>query len=354
MIIETSSIEMGVEHVKRETRTETRRLSLETISNFSALLADSNLPNSALEALQRRNRLPDSNETPLKSASLSETKADLFEQYDLTLRRLFEALINAINPRLKIPTKVPTESIGNAPKPMDTEDLQAASPGNRRPINALLMNLQISEQVEEYECTAFKSCGYLRTDDGEEIQFSIALEMKRSFSSSVEYSSSQVVFKDPLVLNFAGQASELTDEKYLFDLDADGSPEMISYLSGQNAMLALDRNEDGLINNGSELFGALTGQGFQELSAFDEDGNQFIDSGDSVFKDLKLWRKSGELETLMSLTDQGIGAIYLGSAISPFALKGEDNQSLGNVRSTGFYLTENGQAGTVQQIDLAV
>ena len=163
-----------------------------------------------------------------------------------------------------------------------------------------------------------------------------------------------MVFTDPLILNFEGNYADLTDEKYEFDLDADGNTELISYLAGNSGMLALDRNSDGIINDGSELFGAQTGNGFAELAAYDEDSNGYIDEADSIFDQLLIWRKGREEDTLETLSERDIGAIYLGATDTPFDIKGEDNLHNGRVRTSGVYLTEAGEVGTLQQIDMVV
>jgi hypothetical protein len=117
----------------------------------------------------------------------------------------------------------------------------------------------------------------------------------------------------------------------------------------------LDRNEDGVINDGTELYGPQSGSGFAELSQHDEDGNGWIDEGDSVYDRLRLWsRDESGGERLIGLGQAGVGAIYLGHIDTPFQLKDEDNQLQGRVRDTGLFLRENGGSGTVQELDLVV
>jgi hypothetical protein len=161
--------------------------------------------------------------------------------------------------------------------------------------------------------------------------------------------------KDPLVLNFNGQAAQLTDTKFNFDIDSDGTEDQISFVSSGSGFLAIDKNRDGKVNNGQELFGAVTGDGFAELAAYDDDKNLWIDENDAVYKDLRLWTKdeSGR-DTLSSLTEKEVGAIYLGQTSTGFSIKNSQNQLYGQIKSTGLFLNENGSAGTVQQIDLAV
>jgi hypothetical protein len=198
--------------------------------------------------------------------------------------------------------------------------------------------------------------GFVKTADGREIALDVALNMSREYyEENSEYTLTTVPLTDPLVINYDGSAADLTEEKYLFDLNADGSDEMISFITpGTGGFLVLDRNRDGVVNNGSELFGTTSGNGFAELAGYDDDRNGWIDAGDSVYYDLSVWEKSETgKDRLIALADTGIGAIYLDAANSPFRITDSDNQTLGQARATSVYLMEDGGTGTVQQIDLA-
>ena len=163
------------------------------------------------------------------------------------------------------------------------------------------------------------------------------------------------VRKDPLVINFEGNAAELTGEKFDFDIDADGVDDRISFVSSASGFLALDRNGNGRIDDGHELFGARTGDGFAELAAYDSDGNGWIDENDAIFAELRIWTKdSSGADQLGTLAQHNIGALYLGQAATPFDLKDAQYNQHGQILSTGVYLFEDGRAGTMQQLDLFV
>lgn len=214
------------------------------------------------------------------------------------------------------------------------------------------------EAYSEVEQTSFQAEGVVRTAAGEEIKFSISLEMSRSYQRQSEVSiqfGEARARKDPLVLNFAGTAAQLSSQRFSFDLDADGRTEEINFVRGGSGFLALDRNADGKINNGLELFGALSGDGFAELAALDSDGNGWIDSGDEAFENLRIWSKdAGGKDQLLGLAQAGIGALSVASVDTPFALKNSANELQGQIRATGLYLREGGGVGTMQQIDLTV
>ena len=210
------------------------------------------------------------------------------------------------------------------------------------------------ESHYEYEATSFDAEGLIRTEDGQEIAFNLELNMQREFYSeeSVNIRMGDAL-KDPLVINFSGSAAQLTETKFTFDIDFDGTDDQISFVQPGSGFLALDANDDGVVNDGSELFGPASGNGFQELAQFDTDNNNWIDENDGIYSRLRIWTKNSEGEDqLLSLGQKGIGAIYLGHMSSPFALKDADNQLQGQVVSTGVFLQENGGVGSVQQIDL--
>lgn len=212
------------------------------------------------------------------------------------------------------------------------------------------------ESYYEYESTSFSAQGIVKTADGKEISIDLQVNMSREFFQSQSISlRAGSVMQDPLVVNFAGGSAELTESKFSFDIDLDGRTDQISFVRPGSGFLVLDRNDDGQINDGSELFGPATGNGFAELAEFDEDRNGWIDEADSVFNRLRVWTKdSSGQDHLLALGQVGIGALYLGHIDTPFLLKDGANQDLGQVRSSGFALHESGRASVLQQVDLVV
>ena len=212
----------------------------------------------------------------------------------------------------------------------------------------------------EAEHTSFSAQGMVKTADGQEISIEMELNMSRRFmeeqSISIRAGDAQQRLKDPLVLNFNGSAAELSETKFSFDLDADGREDQVSLLNSNSGFLALDKNADGIINDGTELFGAQSGNGFADLSAYDEDGNQWIDEADAIYSKLRIWSRDADgNDQLFALGQKDVGAIYLGNVSTAFDLATtDDNTLLGQVASTGLFLKESGGAGTVQQLNLVV
>lgn len=213
------------------------------------------------------------------------------------------------------------------------------------------------ESYRETEVTAFAAQGVVKTADGKNISVSVQLNLSRQFvqEQNVSIRQGDAKLKDPLVINFDGKAAELTETKFKFDIDSDGEPDQISFLKPSSGFLALDPMGSGVVINGHQLFGTMSGDGFGDLAQYDRDGNGWIDAGDPIFNQLRIWTKDAQgHDHLLSLGEKGIGAIFVGNIPSDFDLKGEAQQLQVQVKRTGVYLSENGTAGTVQQIDLAV
>lgn len=207
----------------------------------------------------------------------------------------------------------------------------------------------------EKEETAFSAKGIVKTADGREIPFNMDVSMTRSFASYYEENYGVAVLKtcDPLVINFDGDTADLTDQKYLFDIDGNGDQDSVSMPGEGSGYLALDKDCNGRIDDGNELFGPKTGNGFSDLAAYDEDGNGWIDENDTVWSKLKIWCKNADgTDSLYTLSEKGLGAICLKNSATDFELKGSKGAANGYIRSTGIFLYENGNVGTVQHVDV--
>src|SRR5690606_22817344 len=137
--------------------------------------------------------------------------------------------------------------------------------------------------------------------------------MARSYTESVSVSvrAGDQRLKDPLVLDFGGPAAALSDVRFDFDLDGDGRKEQLPLLRG-SGFLAFDRNANGRIDDGRELFGPASGDGFAELAQLD-DGNGWIDEADAAWSQLRLWSPDADGKgRLQTLNEAGVGAFYLG------------------------------------------
>jgi hypothetical protein len=217
------------------------------------------------------------------------------------------------------------------------------------------MRLDAEQHYEESEQLQFAAQGSVRTADGRDIAFDLRFELSRSWATteSLHFQVGQPP-TDPLVLTFPGQAAQLTDTKFSFDLDGDGQREQISFVKPGSGFLVFDRNGEGQVHDGRELFGTRSGDGFSEMAALVADGNGWIDESDPTFKQLRLWTKdeAGQ-DRLQDLPAANVGALNLQHTATPFAFKDADNATQGVMRESGVYLAEDGSgAGSVSQIDL--
>ena len=208
----------------------------------------------------------------------------------------------------------------------------------------------------ETEETCFKTTGTVITADGRELGFDLELSMSRSFTEYYEENITTLrTFTDPLVINLDSSIAEVSDVKISFDLDCDGEAEEVNALSSSSGYLALDLNGDGIVNDGSELFGTSSGSGFADLARYDLDGNGWIDEADEVFDRLVIaCLKEDGTQELVRLADRGVGALFTGSASTDFSLNDlATNETRARIRQTGIFLYENGMVGTLQHLDLA-
>ncbi|HPA44822.1 MAG TPA: hypothetical protein PLZ55_01070 [bacterium] len=196
------------------------------------------------------------------------------------------------------------------------------------------------------------------------LNFSASVEFKIEISMEVELNGEMISMEefqqqiaamggmsDPVVLDLDGDGIELTSagNGVEFDITGDGTTETTAFATGDDAFLALDRNGNGQIDNGRELFGDQNGaqNGLEELARYDTNGDNRIDEYDAIYDSLALFSDSNangvsEAGELRSLREAGIASINL-------AYRNVDHTlSSGNrVAQLASFTTFDGRKGTV-------
>ena len=169
--------------------------------------------------------------------------------------------------------------------------------------------------------------------------------------------------RDPLILDLDGNGLETVGlaANIHFDHDGDGVLTLTGWAGKDDALLVWDRNGNGAIDTGAELFGdftpmpngTLAPNGFAALAALDSNGDGVIDASDPAFHELKLWRdtsQDGKTDSgeLSSLADAGIVSLNLANTLK--------NQNLANgnqLTREGSFTRTDGTTSAMGEFNLA-
>jgi hypothetical protein len=146
-----------------------------------------------------------------------------------------------------------------------------------------------------------------------------SMQLEFNFEFKAEFSTTVVQESDPVMLDLDGDGFELSSYKdgAQFDILGNGGRQNTAFVRGGDAFLAMDRNLNGLIDSGLELFGDQHGakNGYEELGKLDGNNDGFLNRLDPNFNLLKLFQDNGNGRTekgeLFSLAEAGISEINL-------------------------------------------
>ena len=187
------------------------------------------------------------------------------------------------------------------------------------------------------------------------LNYNFALSSERTSYSKVEMSA--VALKDPLIVQFGAQGlGEIKGQKN-FKINQDNKIDQLPIFSGDVGYLVYDQNNNQQADNGSELFGPKTGQGFAELALLDSNKNGFIDADDEQFDQLYLWQPSddnNQAEQWLSLKAAKIQAISLTTIQTPYDFYDQQGQIQAQLRLSSFAITDAGEGRGVHQVDVRI
>ncbi|MBU0498603.1 MAG: VWA domain-containing protein, partial [Gammaproteobacteria bacterium] len=153
----------------------------------------------------------------------------------------------------------------------------------------------------------------------------------------------------PLVLDLNGDGVQTIglESGVTFDVNADAVADRVGWVSPQDGLLARDINGDGIINDGSELFGSgtsdgqggRTSDGFEALSLLDSNSDGVIDSNDAAWAELKVWQDRDtdgvtDAGELVSLESVGVQSLNLAYATSDYSENGNLHGLVGTYTAT--------------------
>ncbi len=246
-------------------------------------------------------------------------------------------------------------------KHMEEQNSRETEPPPQTVIQAKMkFKSEVTTEYYKSNSLSFNTIATIKTADKDiniDLNISYTEEFYEAHKEKLEFE--QTVFLDPLVIQYDLSSKYFDsidrEQSFEFDINNDDVVDNIAMLKEGSGFLALDKNSNGTIDNGTELFGTITNNGFDELAVYDEDNNGWIDESDSVFNDLQIWRKNSDGESSMiALGDANVGAIYLSDISSNFNYDKSINQTSAQLKNTSIFLTEDGKAGLVTQVDFAV
>jgi hypothetical protein len=145
-------------------------------------------------------------------------------------------------------------------------------------------------------------------------------------TASLSTAQTSVLVSTPLILDLNGDGVRTVglDAGVVFDLEGSGQMRSVGWASPEDGFLVSDLNQDGIINNGTELFGSATvlpngetaNDGFQALATYDDNQDGVVNTQDSGWNSLKVWTDANQdglsqAGELRSLTEMGITQLNL-------------------------------------------
>ncbi len=352
MRIENSSISMEASREFKKTETSSTRLQF-WHAQAVQLQQDALKLSPEGISLAENNTAHSQNTDAVDDLSSTEDELDAYLSDEDRLKiRLLENLISYLTGKPFKFSLIGLRRVRNGKHGSNAESQRSTQPA----ITGWGLSYRQTKTKHESEKMTFSASGTVKDSSGKEVSFDLNLMMKRETyeKSSVEINAGQALI-DPIVVQTDHIPPGLSDRKIRFDLDLDGELDDVSVPRDGSGFLVFDRNGNGIIDDGSELFGPSTNNGFSELRALDDDHNGWLDENDVAFDKLQIWsmNSSGEME-LTGLLEADVGAIYLSSVSTEYTLTDEAYGQNGQLRESSIYMKESGGVSSIHELDILV
>jgi len=282
-------------------------------------------------------------------AALNPDKADeILEKISRALEKLDSLSVSA--------GELPAAEVPAAEVPAAVPDAPATSSQPQQPTQESFSMIHFSLDLEVTSSQEMSFAIAELRDQGIEVQ-SVRIESTQTFKLHIEFTAfqQQVQQSDPLVVDLSGDGVRLTglENGARFDINADGKTEQTAFVQGNDAFLVLDRNGNGRIDNGSEMFGDQNGavNGFEELRKYDGNRDGVIDGKDAIYASLRLLHdRNGDgrvgLREMSTLAEKGIDSLDLRYK----AGQRVDDTHRNTLAERSHYLRGNGSRGALVDV----
>jgi Ca2+-binding RTX toxin-like protein len=223
-------------------------------------------------------------------------------------------------------------------------------------VTSLSLTLNLTGNIPQQgsmENTIYGTSFFVRTDGSIGEVGDVALSYVTESSITTIFGS----HRQGVAIDLGGDGISISDLRastVIFAMPDDGSSVSTAWVGAADAMLVLDADGNGVIDNGAELSLGDDGSGQSLLTNFDENGDRRVDAGDSGFAALRLWQdvnqdgtsQTGELTTL---GDAGVQALRVPDWSDPFIL------GTGESKATNSFTVEyaDGSSGSGSDVFLA-
>jgi len=280
-----------------------------------------------------------------------------FYQLDIAISEsIFDRPLSDSTPENQTPTN--NSAVANFSNSQEQFTDQLVTIDNQRFANNDI--IKVEQWQSHSQSLSFQMQGEFEID-GVARQLSYEFSLESEYTSYQSFESSAAALKDPILVQFGSRGlGEIVDQTS-FDINQDNKLDDLPIFSGDVGYLVFDLNNNGKADNGQELFGPQSGNGFNEMQLLDSNENGFLDVDDEHYHQLYLWQPGTGSQSQtegngqwLSLAEADISAINLNAQASPFSFYDNQGEIQAQLRQSSFAITGSGHAVGVHQVDIRI